>query len=146
MSDEPGTLRDYVVSIAVGDLGWQERARCAGISISAIKMFTCREEDRFVHNDEEATGLQVQKYVVETFCLECPVQWECARFACDQEEPIGVWGMTLRDRNWLMKQRNPAGIIDLARREKMAVSVAVQLRRSEMQRHPCMRRRQRQQV
>lgn len=139
MSDPLGQLGEYARRILSGDLSWQEHGACVGVSPEVTKMFVCIEEEEFTHGAATATGLQAQKYVVETFCQGCAVQWECARFACEFEEPIGVWGLTMRDRRWLMKQRNPLGIIDAARLEGVPVSILVNERRSAMRRHPAMR-------
>lgn len=142
MSEPLDPLGEYARRILQGDLSWQARGACIGVSSEVTKMFVCIEEEEFTHGDATATGLQVQKYVVETFCQGCVVQWECARFACEFEEPIGVWGMTMRDRRWLMKQRNPLGIIDSARLDGVPVSVEVSGRRSAMRRHPAMQNRE----
>lgn len=130
----------YIERVTTRDSTWTQHARCKEASPEVNRMFTCIEEDRFAHGEQMATGLQVQQYVVDRFCLGCPVQWECARWACEDDEPVGAWAMTLRDRRWLMSQRNPLGIIDAARRAQRAISIEVQERRGARRRHPAMRR------
>lgn len=130
---------DYVKRVAAGDETWRLHALCCGITVDTQEMFFCFEEDEIQHRGEIATGLQVQRYLVETFCSHCPVQWECLRSACADDTTVGVWGATGRDRRWLMKQRNPLGIIDTARIDKQAVSEAIRMRRKALARHPSMR-------
>ena len=129
----------YVLRTALGDLSWQEHALCRGATKELSQMFFCLEEDSFEHDGQVATGLQVQRYLVDTICSHCPVQWDCLRHAVVVDESSGVWAVTGRDRRWLMKRRNPLGIIDAARLRKQPLHETITELRAAMTKHPAMR-------
>lgn len=102
-------------------------------------MFTCTEDEEFDVLGNRVFGFDVQTYLVEAYCLECTVQWECAREAVEIEEveggdrSTGAWAMTRRDRRWLAAQPRAFGIIDQAKWDNVPVSVAVRDARAVVQ-------------
>lgn len=127
-----------------------DQAACKGMGADVQMFFCCIEEDVFVKRDGvviriEATeircheqsysGLEMQRYVVDRFCTDCPVNWECARWGVEVEEneprTCGAWAMPRSDRAWLSRQGNLAfTIIDKARLDGVPVHLRVaQLRR-----------------
>lgn len=136
----------YALRTVLGDMTWQNEALCAGATIEVNQMFFCFEEDEFIHDGKIASGLQVQRYLVDSHCRHCPVQWDCLRHAVTVDEPVGVWAVTGRDRRWLMRRRNPLGIIDAARLRKQPLVDAISELRASMIKHPAMRPRLRTRV
>lgn len=122
----------YIERVAYRDESWRLDAACRNVSPEVNRMFTCLESDRFDTVDGgKVDGFDVQTYLVEVYCLGCPVQWECARDALTSEADLfgdfstGAWAMTRRDRRWLVEQPDALGIIDAAKWDGVPVAVAV---------------------
>lgn len=128
MSDWADSLREYARRVAGRDDSWKKHALCSDdANIEYQGAFLCSGDDWLVDdNNEWVTGYEAQKRVVEMFCVECPVQWECARWGVEVEEEVGVYALTVRDLRWLTKQGDAAlGLIDQARITHTSVHVAV---------------------
>lgn len=121
----------YIETVVSRDGAWRKRSACRGANPEIVTMFTCTEDEDFEILGRKVNGFDVQSYLVEAYCLACPVQWECAREAVVYEEAeggdrsTGAWAMTRRDRRWLAKQPDALGIIDQARWDGIPVSRAV---------------------
>lgn len=57
-------------------------------------------------------------------CNNCPVQYECARWAIEVDERWGTWAMPIEELHWL-KKRAHGRIIDAAEDLGVPVQVAV---------------------
>lgn len=133
----PTSLRDYIVGVASGDQTWRHKSACRDSSPTIVSMFTCSEDDTFELFGKQVSGYHVQTYLVTEYCHTCPVQWECARYAVQNEvDPkylragggwdfSGAWAMLRRDLRWLAKSPDPLGLIDQAKMDNVPVSVAV---------------------
>jgi hypothetical protein len=81
---------------------WRSRGLCRKAG-DRSKWFICDEDDTVEWNGKTINGRRAQLLAVEKYCSECDVQWDCALWAVRNEEPQGVWGMTIRDLLWLQR-------------------------------------------
>lgn len=65
-----------------------------------------------------------------TLCAMCPVQWDCAAYALNADEPDGTWAMSLKDRKWLRKQPDAHKIVEQASFDGVPVQFAVRRART----------------
>lgn len=126
MSDWADSFREYVQRIVGRDDTWKKQARCTEYP-EFHGSFIAREDEDLVDGDNQwVTGYEAQKRVVEQICIDCPVQWECARWGVEVREEVGVYALTARERWWLTGLGDRAlAIIDDARASQTPVQVAV---------------------
>jgi hypothetical protein len=126
VSDWADTLREYARRVAGRDDSWKKHALC-GEHPQFQGSFLAGEDEWLVDGDGQwVTGYQAQKRVVEQICIDCKVQWECARWGVEVNEEVGVYAITTRERRWLIGIGDRAlGIIDRARISETPVQVAV---------------------
>lgn len=121
----------YIQAVVTRDDSWRQHSACRDSGPERVAMFTCTEDEEFEILGRKVNGFDVQSYLVEAYCLTCPVQWECAREAVFYEETeggdrsTGAWAMTRRDRRWLARQPDAKGIIDGAKWDGIPISRAV---------------------
>lgn len=126
VSDWADTLREYAQRVAGRDDTWKKHAAC-GDHPEFQGSFVAREDEWLVDGDNQwVSGYEAQKRVVEQICVDCPVQWECARWGVEVREEVGVYAITPRERWWLIGLGDRAlTIIDQARITSTPVQVAV---------------------
>lgn len=135
MNDE-SSVAEYVRRITHRDEVWRRDAACRNSSAEVVTMFTCTEDESFERNGMKVAGVVVQRYLVDTFCHGCPVQWECAHTGLVEEadagdRSTGAWAMIRSDRRWLFKQDDALGIIDHAKMASIPVHEAVAKARAD---------------
>jgi hypothetical protein len=117
-------LLSYGLRVQGRDRSWMEEGSCQGHRLVRYKLFTCDEHDEITIAGTQISGLEAQR-LAEAICFNCPVQWECARWALDVEEEAGVWSMTMRDMRWLRRRAHPRAIVDQAKANGEPVQVIV---------------------
>lgn len=123
-------LAAYAQRVVGMDSTWMTHAVCRGLDQAKKAWFTCITRDELWIAGSRTNGYEAHKHAVN-ICFNCPVQWECARWAVEVEEEVGVWGMFPADLGWLQDHAaNPLGIIDTARVAEEPVQVAVQRARA----------------
>jgi hypothetical protein len=130
------TPAEYVRRITQRDETWRVDAACRNSSAEVVTMFTCTEDEEFIRNGALIAGVVVQRYLVDTFCHGCAVQWECAHTGLVEEaeagdRSTGAWAMIRSDRRWLFKQPDALGIIDHAKLNNIPVHEAVTKARAD---------------
>lgn len=111
-------------------IGWHEGARCReeraphatplkGGGYPSVWLVHADHKYRFGNAILKGSELH------EMACLECAlcsVQWDCASYGVDVEEPLGVYAMSIDDRVWLQDRHDAEKII----RDAEAAGVPVQ--------------------
>lgn len=110
------------------DSTWKTEARCAGKSNNPnspwYDAWFIEPKGKRNLGGAIVRGTELIKVALD-ICMHCPVQWDCATYALDSNEPQGTWGMAFEDLRWVKKQKNAREIIDTARELGVAVQVAV---------------------
>jgi len=113
------------------DDSWKQQALCLGKSNNPNSPFyeawyTDPWRVHTLHDGTKISGATLTEVALQ-FCAMCPVQWDCATWAINVEEPYCVWGASHEDIEWLQRKRSTraAGDIERARREGTAVQVMV---------------------
>lgn len=103
---------------------WRKHGLCVRAGDRA-RWFTIGEDESCTWQGVEINGRRAQLLAVEKYCSECPVQHECAMWALRNEEPTGVWGMTIRDMLWLQRFGGGELIIEFAKAQDVPVAEQV---------------------
>lgn len=129
MIDWVDSLSEYAQRVAGRDDSWKKQSLCGKEEFALFAgCFVADEDDWLVDGDNQwVTGYEAQKRVVEQICIDCPVQWECARWGLEVDEEVGVYALTVRERRWLAANRTDTALalIDDARIKGVAVQIAV---------------------
>lgn len=64
------------------------------------KAWTCGEHGKIKISGHYVKCSELTEMAV-MICQTCPVQYDCARYAVDYEEPAGTWAMHRRHLEWL---------------------------------------------
>lgn len=113
------TLPNYVTRSHNVDASWTEDAKCKGLSGATdspwYNAWFIEPSGKQRIGDAIVRGEELIKVALD-ICMHCPVQWQCARWALEVEEPQGTWGLPFDDLRWLRRQfgDQAAGVIDRA--------------------------------
>lgn len=116
-------LYQFVSHLSTG-MEWSRKALCRKAG-SRAEWFVCDEDDPIVWNGEEFTGRRAHLLAAEKYCSECDAQYDCAMWALRNEEPVGVWGMTIRDMLWLQRFGGGEMVVEAAKFHGEPVQVTV---------------------
>ncbi len=114
-------------------IGWHAGARCRDERAPHVRpvkgggepsVWLVDPERRYHHGNSIVKGSALQAMAVLE-CSMCAVQWDCIRFALSVDEPVGVWGMTEDDRDWLARQPDAARIVNRAEAAGRPIQFAV---------------------
>lgn len=136
--DPQDDLAVYALKVAGRDRSWMTEGLCRTTKNVPAEFYTVSEKATVPIVEADGATLTVihisgndaQRLAADQ-CMECSVQWECARWAIEVEEEAGVWAMKTRLLRWLQGRPDATAIIDTARVHHQPVQVAVQIRLSE---------------
>jgi hypothetical protein len=128
------TYPTYVKRCHGHDTSWTDQARCKGLSSDPkspwYNAWSTEPKTKHRFGDMVVLGEQLIKVGLD-LCMHCPVQWDCATWALNVDEPQGTWGMRFEDLRALREIRNPLALIERARLAEVPVQVAVRRLRSQ---------------
>lgn len=115
------------------DATWKAKAQCLGKSNNPKSPFyeawyTEAGKVHELHDGTKVSG-KVLTEVALTFCAMCPVQWECATWAINVDEPYCVWGASYEDIEWLQKRGAERARSDIEGARKRGEAVQVMIRK-----------------
>jgi hypothetical protein len=106
------------------EMPWRKHGLCRRSADRSI-WFVVGEDESVRWQGQAINGRQAQLLAVDKYCSECPVQYDCAMWAVQNEEPTGVWAMVIRDMLWLQRFGGGEIIVEYAKMLDEPVQVVV---------------------
>jgi hypothetical protein len=125
LDDQWDAWPKHIASAVGASRDWMAQGKCRAIQGRiARRPWTAHRNDvihvgRWTYRGEELIAYAL------LICRNCPVQWDCARFAMTTWENWGTWAMKKSEATWLHAQPDHPALIDKAQEDGVPVQIAV---------------------